>query len=135
VRLRLPSRISVRLLLFNILLVFLPVAGFLYLGVYETQLLQDQERSMVQQGRLLAAALGGQGELNPAGAEVRRFGNRRLSPIAPYDSPANIAFDGDGAILLTNHAFVTGIVDPSRFNVLDVFVDDAGSPLAMPVLP
>jgi len=68
VRLRLPSRISVRLLLFNILLVFLPVAGFLYLGVYETQLLQDQERSMVQQGRLLAAALGEQGELSPAGA-------------------------------------------------------------------
>ena len=51
------SRISVRLLAFNLLLVFLPVMGFLYLGVYERQLLRAQERSMVQQGRLLAAAL------------------------------------------------------------------------------
>jgi two-component system, OmpR family, sensor histidine kinase ChvG len=69
VRLRLPSRISIRLLLFNILLVFVPVAGFLYLGVYEQQLLEDQERSMVQQGRLLAAALGEQGDLSPPVAE------------------------------------------------------------------
>jgi len=78
VRLRLPSRISIRLLLFNILLVFVPVAGFLYLGVYEQQLLEDQERSMVQQGRLLAAALGEQGELSPPIAEslLRRLDQR-----------------------------------------------------------
>ena len=54
---RLLSRISFRLLAFNLLLVFLPVMGFLYLNVYERQLLRAQERSMVQQGRLLAAAL------------------------------------------------------------------------------
>jgi two-component system sensor histidine kinase ChvG len=69
VRLRLPSRLSVRLLLFNLLLVLLPVAGFLYLGVFEDQLLRDQENTMVQQGRILAAALGGQVELDAAGAE------------------------------------------------------------------
>ncbi|MFN2386465.1 MAG: sensor histidine kinase [Thermoanaerobaculia bacterium] len=51
------SRISVRLLAFNLLLVFLPVMGFLYLDIYERQLLRAQERGMVQQGRLLAAAL------------------------------------------------------------------------------
>jgi two-component system sensor histidine kinase ChvG len=45
------------MLAFNLLLVFLPAAGFLYLDVYETQLLRAQERSMVQQGRILAAAL------------------------------------------------------------------------------
>jgi len=67
---RLPSLISSRLLLFNVLLVFLPVAGFLYLGVFEDQLLADQERSMVQQGRLLAAALGSQGELDATRAEA-----------------------------------------------------------------
>src|SRR3954464_3291227 len=70
VGLRLPSRISIRLLLFNLLLVFLPVAGFLYLGVFEKQLLEDQERSMVQQGRLLAAALGQQETLDAPGAEA-----------------------------------------------------------------
>ncbi len=94
-RLRLPSRISVRLLLFNILLVFLPVAGFLYLGVYETQLLQDQERSMVQQGRLLAAALGGQGELNPAGAEapLRGLGGRTEARLRIFGPDASLLAD------------------------------------------
>ena len=56
--------ISIRLLLFNVLLVFLPAAGFLYLDVYERELLEAQERSMVQQGRQLAAALSEQGELD-----------------------------------------------------------------------
>ncbi|MBN1413244.1 MAG: HAMP domain-containing protein [Spirochaetales bacterium] len=53
------SRISVRLLGFNLLLVFLPIAGFLYFDIYERQLLKMQENSMVQQGRLMAAALSG----------------------------------------------------------------------------
>ncbi|HEX5717701.1 MAG TPA: stimulus-sensing domain-containing protein [Thermoanaerobaculia bacterium] len=56
--------ISIRLLLFNVLLVFLPAAGFLYLDVYERELLEAQERAMVQQGRHLAAALSEQGELD-----------------------------------------------------------------------
>jgi two-component system sensor histidine kinase ChvG len=51
------SGISVRLLAFNVLLVFLPLAALLYLDVFEEQLLMAQERSMVQQGRVLAAAL------------------------------------------------------------------------------
>jgi two-component system sensor histidine kinase ChvG len=51
------ARISIRLLLFNVLLVFLPAAGFFYLDVYEKELLEAQERAMVQQGRLAAAAL------------------------------------------------------------------------------
>lgn len=63
------SRLSVRLLAFNILLVFLPAAGILSLQIYETQLLDWQERSMVQQGRLLAAALGQQGPLTPEAGE------------------------------------------------------------------
>lgn len=72
------SRLSLRLLAFNLLLVFLPAAGFLYLDVYETQLLDAQERAMVQQGRLLAAALGGAGELDAARSEalLRRLEQR-----------------------------------------------------------
>jgi two-component system sensor histidine kinase ChvG len=53
------SRISIRLLAFNLLLVFLPAAGLLYLDTYERHMLRAQERAMVQQGRLLAAALAG----------------------------------------------------------------------------
>jgi two-component system sensor histidine kinase ChvG len=63
------SRLSLRLLAFNVLLVFLPAAGLLYLGTYERQLLELQERSMVQQGRLLASALSGRGDLDAAEAE------------------------------------------------------------------
>ena len=57
------ARIRPRLLAFNVLLVFLPVLGVLFLDTYERQLLADQERSMVQQGRVLAAALSARGEL------------------------------------------------------------------------
>jgi len=46
-----------RLLLFNVLVLFLPVATLLYLDTYESQLLTLQERAMVQQGRILSAAL------------------------------------------------------------------------------
>ncbi len=55
--LRFLARIRFRLLAFNALLVFLPVGGMLFLDNYEKQLLDDRERAMVDQGRLLAAAL------------------------------------------------------------------------------
>jgi two-component system sensor histidine kinase ChvG len=51
------SRISMRVLAFNVLIVFLPIAGVLSLGTYERQLLRSLERSLVQQGRVLAAGL------------------------------------------------------------------------------
>lgn len=51
------TRLAVRLFLFNALLVFLPVAGLWYLDAYEQHLLEQQERGMVQQARLFAAAL------------------------------------------------------------------------------
>ena len=68
--LRLGSRISVRLLAFNLLLVFLPVAGVYYLDTYERQLLDAQERAMVQEGRVLAAALSERGPLEVLDAEA-----------------------------------------------------------------
>lgn len=78
------ARLSVRLVLLNLLLVSIPLAGVFYFGVhellgrYERELLDAQERSMAQQGRVLAAALaeraatpGDGGEAAPAfGAET-----------------------------------------------------------------
>lgn len=61
------SSLSIRLLAFNVLLVFLPAAGLLTLDTYERQLLRAQEQSMVQQARLLAAALA-----DPQGIEAWR---------------------------------------------------------------
>jgi sugar lactone lactonase YvrE len=71
--------------------------------------------------------------LNAAGTETGRLNNPLGSPVFPYDSPANIAFDGHGSLLVTNHAFATMI--PSNFTVLDVYVGDKGSPLSKPDLP
>ena len=63
------SRISIRLLAFNVLLVFLPASGVHYLDALERLLLEAQERVMVQQGRVLAAALSERGVLKAAYAE------------------------------------------------------------------
>lgn len=71
--------------------------------------------------------------LGPDGSEVGRLANAAPGLINPYDSPANIAFNGHGSLLATNHAFATGI--PSQFTVLDVYVNDTASPLAKPNLP
>ncbi|HWM94618.1 MAG TPA: stimulus-sensing domain-containing protein [Thermoanaerobaculia bacterium] len=89
--------ISFRLLLFNVLLVFLPAAGFLYLDVYERELLEAQERSMVQQGRHLAAALSERGELDRPLAEslLRRLDRR---------TEARLRIIGGDAILLADSA-------------------------------
>jgi sugar lactone lactonase YvrE len=70
--------------------------------------------------------------LGPDGSEVGRLANAAPGMVSPYDSPANIAFDGHGSMLVTNHAFATMI--PSNFNVLDVYVGDKGSPLSKPDL-
>lgn len=67
--LRFLSRISIRLLAFNLLLFFLPALAFLSLKTHERQLLDLQERSMVQQGRVLAAALGNRGAVSAEEAE------------------------------------------------------------------
>ena len=45
-----------------------------------------------------------------------------------YDGPANLAFDGTGRALVTNHAPVTGLA-LRKFSVLDVDLEDAGAPL------
>jgi two-component system sensor histidine kinase ChvG len=90
-----PSRIGPRLLAFHLLLVFLPVAGILYLEVYETELLDAQERSMVQQGRLAAAALGDQDAVtaDAATALLRRLGQRGDARIRVYDAHAAVVAD------------------------------------------
>lgn len=87
----------VRLLLFNVLLVFLPAAGFLYLDVYERELLEAQERAMVQQGRHLAAALSDRGDLDSSKAEglLRRLDRR---------TDARLRILGPGGVLLGDSA-------------------------------
>jgi two-component system sensor histidine kinase ChvG len=62
------SRLPFRLLAFNLLLVFLPVAGVLFLGEYEQRLESAEIRSMTDHARIVAAAIGGE-----EGLDVKRF--------------------------------------------------------------
>lgn len=72
--LRLASRISVRLLAFNILLVFLPLAGVFYLGEYETKLLDSLDRNLVSQAEVVATVFSQKGE--PDGPEIQSILDR-----------------------------------------------------------
>jgi two-component system sensor histidine kinase ChvG len=82
------SRISVRLLAFNLLIVFLPIAGLLYLDTYEKQLLRSLEHALVQQGRILASALSGENPLQADNAwrillELEQRHEARLRVLDP----------------------------------------------------
>jgi two-component system sensor histidine kinase ChvG len=95
-----PSRIGLRLLAFNLLLVFLPVAGILYLDVYEAELLEIQERGMVQQARLVGAALAGGAAIEPAAAEalLARLARRGEARIRVYDASGALIADSARAL-------------------------------------
>jgi two-component system sensor histidine kinase ChvG len=89
------SRIGWRLLAFNLLTLFLPVAGILYLDVYEDQLLDAQERGMVEQGRLVAAALAGSETLSVdmSRALLARFGQQGDARVRVYDAAGALVAD------------------------------------------
>ena len=89
------SKISIRLLAFNVLLVLLPAAAVSYLEIYESQLLRAQEQSMVQQGRVLAAALSERGPLSGPGVEpiLVRLEQRTTSRIRVVDAHALLLSD------------------------------------------
>ncbi|MFO7544745.1 MAG: sensor N-terminal transmembrane domain-containing protein [Trueperaceae bacterium] len=110
------SRISVRLLAFNLLVVFLPAAGVLFLDTYEDHLLRAQERTMAQEGRLLAAALQAQGELDPpyARAILIQLGQRHLARLRILDREGRVIAD-------------SAALGPRRDPVLS---DDAETPTA-----
>ena len=86
--------LGLRLLLFNVLLVFLPAAGLLYLGTYERELLDAQERGMVQQGRVLAAALSGAPlDADAARALLARLNGRLESRLRVVDREGRVLAD------------------------------------------
>jgi len=133
------SGLTVRLLAFNLLLVFLPAAGLLYLDIYEKQLLETQERSMVQQGRVLAAALSVR-ETLPRGEVERllRQLNRRL------DARLRVV-DREGLVLGDTSRFGPRLgkppgpeAPPARRNVLyrvGAFLYDLYKRIALPPEP
>ncbi len=63
-KLRSLSRLGVRLLAFNIILVFLPIAGVLLLGEYERRLESGEIRDITHRARLIAASISRGGTLD-----------------------------------------------------------------------
>jgi two-component system sensor histidine kinase ChvG len=93
------SRIGLRLLAFNLLVVFVPVAGVFYLDVYEVRLREAQEATLAQQARVLAAALGGKempsaDELSQLFARLERRSDARLRV---YDQTGALVADSGRA--------------------------------------
>ena len=92
------SRMWVRVLAFNVLIVFLPIAGMLSLDTYEKQLLRSLERSLVQQGRVLAAALEG------SGPDLQRNARRVLEHLRQRHDARLRVVDARGALLADSAA-------------------------------
>ena len=78
---RLISRISIRLMLFNLLLVFLPVAGLLLLGIYEQHLERAQLEGMQRQARIIVAMI--QSGANSMAIRNVPFGDERIRVVSP----------------------------------------------------
>ncbi len=93
------SRISVRLLAFNVLLVFLPLSGVFFLGEYERRLEDALDRALVSEAEVLAAALSGPTSLE--GEEVRRIiarlGGGRGSRLRVLDADRVVIADSRGS--------------------------------------
>ncbi len=89
------SRLWIRLLAFNLLLVFLPVAGVLFLDTYEDRLLRAQERTMGQEGRLLAAAVEAHGTVDDGFPEsiLVQLGQRHLARLRVVDHNGRVVAD------------------------------------------
>jgi two-component system sensor histidine kinase ChvG len=82
-----------RLLIFNLLLAVFPIGSVFFLGTYESQLLESQEKAMVQQGRLLAAALSGDNLAEEADVILERLGGRTDARLRVLDNRGRLLAD------------------------------------------
>ncbi len=115
------SRISVRILAFNLLVVFLPIGGLLLLPTWERQLLRSLEHAMVQQGRVLAASLD---ETGPrlAGEAVRVLRGLRQR----HDARLRV-LDAEGRILADSATMGPVAAAPGRLPAAVAAAETAGA--------
>ncbi|VDA99265.1 hypothetical protein S1OALGB6SA_328 [Olavius algarvensis spirochete endosymbiont] len=104
-----------RLLIFNILLAVFPIGAVLFLGTYETQLLESQERAMVQQGRLLASALSGHNLAKEANAIIGRLGARTDARLRVIDKNGLLLADSASPIVQEQSSIRTENTQDSVF--------------------
>jgi two-component system, OmpR family, sensor histidine kinase ChvG len=109
------SRITFRVLAFNVLVVFLPIAGVLSLGTYERQLLSSLEHSLVQQGRVFAAALEDSGPRLPQDAVrfLRHMRQRHEARLRVVDARGVLLADSAKRSPDDDGATSTGAAQPA----------------------
>lgn len=93
------SRLTFRLLAFNLLLVFLPIAGVLFIGQYEDRLETAEIRDITHEARLVAAAIARGGTLDEDAFEdiIRR---------AKIDDVRMRLIDSTGRVVADSHQIV-----------------------------
>ncbi|MBN2510051.1 MAG: stimulus-sensing domain-containing protein [Spirochaetales bacterium] len=89
------NRIALKILTFNLLLVFLPLGSFMFLDIYEQQLLRALENSLVQQGRLISAALSGTPDISAEAAIsfIRRMDRQHTARYRILDKSGELLAD------------------------------------------
>lgn len=126
------SRISIRLMAFNLLLVFVPVAGIIYLGSYEATLLAGQRRALHEEARLLSATL--TTAFNPEAAVEEIFRQRaalvRSRPIDPVRLRV-ISLDGE---VLADSREASAAASPEENSPRRHILYRAGAGLLKPIL-
>jgi two-component system sensor histidine kinase ChvG len=99
--------LPLRLLAFNLLLVFLPIAGVLFLGEYETRLETAEVRAMTEQARIVAAAVAREGALNADSFE-------ELVLRAKINDVRLRLVDGRGNVVADSHQLIAQAPRPAR---------------------
>ena len=87
------NRIALKILAFNLLLVFLPIGSYFFLDIYEDQLLNSLEHALVQQARLISAALAGDDYLD------KEIANDFLSRLEQKHTARYRILDENGVLL------------------------------------
>jgi two-component system sensor histidine kinase ChvG len=116
--------IGFTVLILNVLLVFLPVAGFFLLDTYERQLLLGLERTLSEQARMLAAGLalagGGAGAdgagavgSGTAGGDLTRNAIALLASLGQRHEARIRVFGADGRLLADSAAGASAAVVPT----------------------
>jgi two-component system sensor histidine kinase ChvG len=118
--------LSFRLLLFNVLLLFLPLGSLLYLDTYENQLLAAQEASLIQQGRLLGSALSA-----PDGSRLAEEAARILRNLAGRVDARIRVVDAEGR-LVADSAAIAAPSAPAPVAKENPYAEDSGSGDSVP---
>ncbi len=90
---KLKITISIQILVFLVIISFLPIAGMMILRTYEKQMLAAAEDSMVQQGRFFAAALKNNFSAETAETILQNMNKRFDSRIRVLDARGKLICD------------------------------------------